>query len=218
MVFSLSLSLVISIGYPVVTLGFGVKSYVGYRIRHRKQREVAKENDFYMQLLQLALPHDDSMHDELLGQMRHSEQQQQLAHHQQKLILHSDKLGDIDLPISSPILAQRIQQQQLLLAANSLNSNQSSSSNSNSSNNATMTNTAATSNATSNSNHHHHHHNSGTSNTMSTLAINNLLSSSSSNTSNMVASTSSTSSKFALFYGKIGCLALTSNRNAFFSQ
>lgn len=48
-----------SIGYPVVTLGFGFKSYVGYRIRQRKQREVAKENEFYMQLLQQALPKDE---------------------------------------------------------------------------------------------------------------------------------------------------------------
>lgn len=46
------------IGYPVVTLGFGFKSYIGYRIRQRKQREVAKENEFYMQLLQQALPQD----------------------------------------------------------------------------------------------------------------------------------------------------------------
>lgn len=45
-----------SIGYPVVTFGFGFKSYVGYRMRQRRQREVAKENDFYMQLLQQALP------------------------------------------------------------------------------------------------------------------------------------------------------------------
>ena len=45
-----------SIGYPVVTLGFGFKSYVGYRMRLRKQKDVQKENDFYMQLLQQALP------------------------------------------------------------------------------------------------------------------------------------------------------------------
>ncbi|XP_043476730.1 macoilin-1 isoform X1 [Leptopilina heterotoma] len=44
------------IGYPVVTLGFGFKSYVGYRMRQRKQKDVAKENDFYVQLLQQALP------------------------------------------------------------------------------------------------------------------------------------------------------------------
>jgi Macoilin family len=46
------------IGYPVVTLGFGFKSYIGYRIRQRKQKEVAKENEFYMQLLQQALPQE----------------------------------------------------------------------------------------------------------------------------------------------------------------
>ncbi|XP_048860661.1 macoilin-2 [Brienomyrus brachyistius] len=44
------------IGYPVVTLGFGFKSYMSYKLRLRKQREVQKENDFYMQLLQQALP------------------------------------------------------------------------------------------------------------------------------------------------------------------
>lgn len=44
------------IGYPVVTLGFGFKSYVGYRMRLRKQKDVAKENEFYMKLLQQALP------------------------------------------------------------------------------------------------------------------------------------------------------------------
>lgn len=45
-----------SIGYPVVTFGFGFKSYVGYRMRQRRQREVSKENEFYMELLQQALP------------------------------------------------------------------------------------------------------------------------------------------------------------------
>ncbi|XP_058805014.1 macoilin-1 isoform X2 [Phymastichus coffea] len=44
------------IGYPVVTLGFNFKTYVGYRIRQRKQKDVAKENEFYVQLLQQALP------------------------------------------------------------------------------------------------------------------------------------------------------------------
>lgn len=43
-------------GYPVVTLGFGFKSYIGYRMRQRKQQVVAKENLFYMQLMQQALP------------------------------------------------------------------------------------------------------------------------------------------------------------------
>ncbi|KAM8841213.1 LOW QUALITY PROTEIN: macoilin-1 [Spinachia spinachia] len=44
------------IGYPVVTLGFGFKSYVSYKMRLRKQKEVQKENEFYMQLLMQALP------------------------------------------------------------------------------------------------------------------------------------------------------------------
>lgn len=80
-----------------------MKSYVGYRIRHRKQREVSKENEFYMQLLHLALPNDDPSQDELISQMRQAPE-----------LLRSDKLGDIDLPVSSAIIAQRIQQQQLL--------------------------------------------------------------------------------------------------------
>ncbi|CAG2173769.1 unnamed protein product, partial [Oppiella nova] len=46
------------IGYPVVTLGFGFKSYVSYRMRLRKQKEVAKENEFYVELLQKALPQE----------------------------------------------------------------------------------------------------------------------------------------------------------------
>lgn len=46
------------IGYPVVTLGFGFKSYLSYRIRVRKQKDVQNENDFYIQLLQKALPAD----------------------------------------------------------------------------------------------------------------------------------------------------------------
>lgn len=102
--FSFSFFFLSSIGYPVVTLGFGVKSYVGYRIRHRKQREVAKENEFYMQLLQFALPNDELLH----AQMKQAPE-----------ILHSDKLGDIDLPVSSAIIAQRIQQQQLLMMSSS---------------------------------------------------------------------------------------------------
>ncbi|XP_066573406.1 macoilin-2 [Amia ocellicauda] len=49
------------IGYPVVTLGFGFKSYVSYKMRLRKQKEVQKENEFYMQLLQQALPPEQQM-------------------------------------------------------------------------------------------------------------------------------------------------------------
>ncbi|XP_077398752.1 macoilin-2 [Vanacampus margaritifer] len=49
------------IGYPVVTLGFGFKSYVSYKMRLRKQKDVQKENEFYMQLLQQALPPEQQM-------------------------------------------------------------------------------------------------------------------------------------------------------------
>merc|ERR1711936_1109357 len=44
------------IGYPVVTLGFGFKSYVGYRIKQRRQKEIQKENETYYSLLREALP------------------------------------------------------------------------------------------------------------------------------------------------------------------
>ncbi|CAD5117256.1 DgyrCDS6051 [Dimorphilus gyrociliatus] len=44
------------IGYPVVTLGFGFKSYVSYKLRLRKQKDVQKENEFFFELLQQALP------------------------------------------------------------------------------------------------------------------------------------------------------------------
>lgn len=47
------------VGYPVVTLGFGFKNYIGYRIRQRKQKEISKENEFYMQLLHQALPQEE---------------------------------------------------------------------------------------------------------------------------------------------------------------
>lgn len=45
----------------MVTLGFGFKSYVSYKMRLRKQKEVQKENEFYMQLLQQALPLEQQM-------------------------------------------------------------------------------------------------------------------------------------------------------------
>ncbi|KAJ9584797.1 hypothetical protein L9F63_020851, partial [Diploptera punctata] len=63
------------IGYPVVTLGFGFKSYVGYRMRQRKQKDVSKENEFYMQLLQQALPLEQQQIQQPLPQ-----QQQQTCH------------------------------------------------------------------------------------------------------------------------------------------
>ncbi|XP_069125632.1 macoilin-1-like [Argopecten irradians] len=44
------------IGYPVVTLGFGFKSYISYKMRLRKQKEVQRQNDFYINLIQKALP------------------------------------------------------------------------------------------------------------------------------------------------------------------
>lgn len=44
------------IGYPVVTLGFGFKSYIQYRLRIRTQKNVQKENEFYFELLKNALP------------------------------------------------------------------------------------------------------------------------------------------------------------------
>lgn len=42
-------------------MGFGFKSYVSYKMRLRKQKEVQKENEFYMQLLQQALPPEQQM-------------------------------------------------------------------------------------------------------------------------------------------------------------
>lgn len=44
------------IGYPVVTLGFGIKSYLGGWRLQRRQREVARENEIYGRLLTEALP------------------------------------------------------------------------------------------------------------------------------------------------------------------
>jgi len=46
------------IGYPMVSLGYGFKSYVGCRIKQYKQEDVSKENDFYHQLISYALPSD----------------------------------------------------------------------------------------------------------------------------------------------------------------
>ncbi len=45
-----------SIGYPMVSLGYGFKSYVGCRMKQYKQEDVSKENDFYHQLIAYALP------------------------------------------------------------------------------------------------------------------------------------------------------------------
>ncbi|CAG0881476.1 unnamed protein product [Cyprideis torosa] len=46
------------IGYPMVTLGFGFKSFISFKARQRKQKDVQKENEFYLQLLSQALPPD----------------------------------------------------------------------------------------------------------------------------------------------------------------
>ena len=34
-----------------MTLGFGFKSYVGYRMKQRRQKEIQKENETYYSLL-----------------------------------------------------------------------------------------------------------------------------------------------------------------------
>ncbi|XP_072107549.1 macoilin-like [Mobula birostris] len=44
------------IGYPMASLGFEFKSYIHHKIKLRKQKEVQKQNEFYMQLLLQALP------------------------------------------------------------------------------------------------------------------------------------------------------------------
>ncbi|CAK1550364.1 unnamed protein product [Leptosia nina] len=44
------------IGYPAMTFGFGLKSYLNQRLRQRRQRQVRAENEFYFQLLRDALP------------------------------------------------------------------------------------------------------------------------------------------------------------------
>ncbi|XP_057306990.1 macoilin-1-like [Hydractinia symbiolongicarpus] len=44
------------IGYPVVSLGYGFKSYVGYKVKNYKQTEVGKKNSFYHELVSYALP------------------------------------------------------------------------------------------------------------------------------------------------------------------
>ena len=44
------------IGYPIVTLGFGFKSYISYKLRLKKQKEIQKSNEFYLELIGTALP------------------------------------------------------------------------------------------------------------------------------------------------------------------
>ncbi|TSK28235.1 Macoilin-1 [Bagarius yarrelli] len=95
------------IGYPVVTLGFGFKSYVSYKMRLRKQKEVQKENDFYVHLLQQALPLEQQM---LQRQERETEEGAS------KSMLEADLLflaqnGTKKLPIFFPELEQRAKKQ-----------------------------------------------------------------------------------------------------------
>ncbi|XP_015738848.1 macoilin isoform X2 [Coturnix japonica] len=73
-----------SIGYPVVSLGFGFKSYVSYKMRLRKQKEVQKENEFYMQLLQQALPPEQQM---LQRQEREAEEAKGLSEMDSSMLL-----------------------------------------------------------------------------------------------------------------------------------
>ncbi|XP_051880808.1 macoilin-like [Pristis pectinata] len=49
------------IGYPMVSLGFEFKSYIYYKIKLRKQKEVQKQNEFFIQLLQQALPSTEQL-------------------------------------------------------------------------------------------------------------------------------------------------------------
>ncbi|OXB70393.1 UNVERIFIED_CONTAM: hypothetical protein H355_008453 [Colinus virginianus] len=72
------------IGYPVVSLGFGFKSYVSYKMRLRKQKEVQKENEFYMQLLQQALPPEQQM---LQRQEREAEEAKGLSEMESSILL-----------------------------------------------------------------------------------------------------------------------------------
>ncbi|KAL7830230.1 hypothetical protein SRHO_G00313570 [Serrasalmus rhombeus] len=94
------------IGYPVVTLGFGFKSYVSYKMRLRKQKEVQKENEFYMQLLQQALPPEQQM---LQRQEREAEEavSKGMLEADSTLLAQNGTPGTKKLPISFPELEHR---------------------------------------------------------------------------------------------------------------
>ncbi|XP_030644886.1 macoilin-1 isoform X2 [Chanos chanos] len=94
------------IGYPVVTLGFGFKSYVSYKMRLRKQKEVQKENEFYMQLLQQALPPEQQM---LQRQEREAEEApaKSLSEADSTLVAQNGTPATKKLPISLPELEYR---------------------------------------------------------------------------------------------------------------
>lgn len=42
----------------MVTLGFGVKSYISYKMRLRRQRETERDNAFLYDLVDMALPEE----------------------------------------------------------------------------------------------------------------------------------------------------------------
>ena len=44
-----------------MTLGFGFKSYVGYRMKQRRQKEIQKENETYYSLLREVIDLDNNM-------------------------------------------------------------------------------------------------------------------------------------------------------------
>ena len=64
----------------MVTLGFGFKSYVGYRMKQRRQKEIQKENETYYSLLrevslqsQVVLCNDPSVAQFTIGFYNHGE-------------------------------------------------------------------------------------------------------------------------------------------------
>ena len=64
----------------MVTLGFGFKSYVGYRMKQRRQKEIQKENETYYSLLrevslqsQVVLCSDPSVSRFTIGLYNHRE-------------------------------------------------------------------------------------------------------------------------------------------------
>lgn len=59
------------IGYPIVTLGFGFKSYISFKCRLKKQKKIQKLNEFYHSLVKKALP--------LEFQLKESEYDQEIS-------------------------------------------------------------------------------------------------------------------------------------------
>jgi hypothetical protein len=67
------------IGYPVVTLGFGIKSYLEFRIQNRREKAVKQENAFYFKLIEKALPDHETTTDLEMKQSTHEVGQPQEA-------------------------------------------------------------------------------------------------------------------------------------------